>query len=155
MTHLTQPVHPTTGTQSPPAARPWPWWLTAIIILGAALTATGAILAIFATGEHLNVAGRDYADYFITRNLAVAAMLLVMLALRARHVLAALMTLTALIQILDAITAIATSRLGLVPIDLIFAAVFLFGAARLSGRQPWHRTTRPDLPGDQQPQPPI
>jgi hypothetical protein len=137
MTYLSQPVHPATDTRPPPAVRPWPWWLTAIIIVGAALTATGATLAIFATGEHLNAAGRNYADYFITRNLAIAAMLLVTLALRARRILAALMTLTALIQILDAITATATSRLGLVPIDLAFAAVFLFGAAKLSGPRQW------------------
>jgi hypothetical protein len=118
-------------------ARTWPWWLTVIVILGALLTATGAVLAIFASGEHLNTAGQSYADYFITRNLAVAVMLLVTLALRARRVLAALMILTALIQFLDAVTAITTGRLGLVPIDLIFAAVFTFGAARLSGPGPW------------------
>jgi len=122
-----------------------------MIILGAALMATGAVMAIFATGGHLNTAGRNYADYFITRNLALAVMLLALLALRARHVLAALMTLTALIQVLDAITATVTSRFGLVPIDLIFAAVFLFGAARLSGLQPWRRMTHPGLPGDQKP----
>jgi Protein of unknown function (DUF998) len=148
---LSEPALPTTDARPPPAAQPWPWWLTAIIILGAGLIATGAVMAIFATGEHLNTAGHNYADYFITRNLALAVMLLVMLALRARHVLAALMTLTALIQVLDAITATATSRFGLVPIDLIFAAAFLFGAVRLSGLQPWRRTTHPGLPGDQQP----
>ncbi|MGI9005695.1 MAG: hypothetical protein ACR2FU_05790 [Streptosporangiaceae bacterium] len=109
------------------------------MILGATLTATGAVLAIFATGEHLNTAGHNYAGYFITRNLAVAAMLLVTLALRARRVLAALMILTALIQFLDAITAMATGRAGLVPIDLIFAAAFTLGAARLSGPWPWGR----------------
>ncbi len=137
----------TAGTYPAATARTWPWWLTVIVILGAVLTATGAVLAIFASGEHLNTAGHNYADYFITRNLAVAVMLLVALALRARRVLAALMILTALIQFLDAVTAIATGRLGLVPIDLIFAAVFTFGAARLSGLWPWlprHASRKPD-----------
>ncbi|MGH3124673.1 MAG: hypothetical protein ACRDND_27135 [Streptosporangiaceae bacterium] len=130
-------ARPVTAEPSPAAtSRIWPWWLTVIVILGAVLTATGAVLAIFASGEHLNTAGHNYADYFITRNLAVAVMLLVMLALRARRVLAALMILTALTQFLDAVTAIATGRPGLVPIDLIFAAVFTFGAARLSGARP-------------------
>lgn len=129
---------PITAEPSPVATtRTWPWWLTAIVILGALLIATGAVLAIFASGEHLNTAGQNYADYFITRNVALAVMLLVMLTLRARRVLAALMILTALIQFLDAVTAIATGRLGLVPIDLAFAAVFAFGAARLSGPRPW------------------
>jgi len=126
----------------------WPWWLTVIVIIGALLTATGAVLAIFASGEHLNTAGDYYADYFITRNLAAAVMLLVMLvmlALRARRVLAALMILAALIQFLDGVTAIATGRLGLVPIDLIFAAVFTFGAARLSGSRPWLQRRRSEL----------
>ncbi|MDQ2875733.1 MAG: hypothetical protein M3Y33_13450 [Actinomycetota bacterium] len=131
-------AHRVTAEPSPAAtSKTWPWWLTVIVVLGAVLTATGAVLAIFASGDHLNTAGHNYADYFITRNLAVAVMLLVMLALRARRVLAALMILTALTQFLDAVTAITTGRLGLVPIDLIFAAVFTFGAARLTGSQPW------------------
>ncbi len=138
MKEPSQSAHPVTAETAPTVIdRPWPWWLTVIVVLGAVLIATGAVLAIFASGEHLNTAGHNYADYFITRNLAVAVMLLVMLALRARRVLAALMILTALIQFLDAVTAIATGRLGLVPIDLIFAAVFTFGAARLSGLRPW------------------
>lgn len=141
MKALSESARPVTAELSPTVTtRIWPWWLTVIVIVGALLTATGAVLAIFASGEHLNTAGHNYADYFITRNLAVAMMLLVMLALRARRVLAALMILTALIQFLDAVTAIATGRLGLVPIDLIFAAVFIFGAVRLSGSRPWlHR----------------
>lgn len=72
-------------------------------------------------------------------------MLLIMLALWARRVLAALMTLTALIQLLDAVTAIATGRLGLVPIDLIFATVFTFGATRLSGPRPWPQQRHSEL----------
>lgn len=138
MKALSESARPVTAEASPAATtRTLPWWLTVIVIIGALLTATGAVLAIFASGEHLNAAGHNYADYFITRNLAVAVMLLVTLALRARRVLAALMILTALIQFLDAVTAIATARLGLVPIDLIFAAVFTFGAACLSGSRPW------------------
>jgi hypothetical protein len=138
MKEPSESARPVTADLPPAAtARTWPWWLTVIVILGAVLIATGAFLAIFSSGEHLNTAGHNYADYFITRNLAVAAMLLVTLALRARRVLAALMILTALIQFLDAVTAIATGQLGLVPIDLIFAAVFTFGAARLSGPRPW------------------
>jgi hypothetical protein len=138
MKEPSQSAHPIAAEPSPTVtSRSGPWWLTVIVILGAVLIATGAVLAIFASGEHLNTAGHNYADYFITRNLAVAVMLLVMLALRARRELAALMILTALIQFLDAVTAIATGRLGLVPIDLIFAAVFTFGAARLSGPRLW------------------
>ncbi len=51
------------------------------------------------------------------------------------------MLLTALIQILDAITASLTGRLALVPIDLVFAAAFLLGATHLWGRPLWRATT--------------
>lgn len=128
----------------PSLISPWPWWLLAMVILGSVLTAAGAVMGLLASGEHLNTAGQNYADYFATRNLAMAAMLLVMLALRARRVLAALMILTAVIQLLDAVTAAATGRLGLIPIDLVFTAVFLIGVARLSGREFWQASAWQD-----------
>ncbi|MGH9070704.1 MAG: hypothetical protein ACRDX8_05945 [Acidimicrobiales bacterium] len=110
----------------------WPWWVIAAVILGAALTATGALLALFATGEHLNTAGSNYADYFITRNLAVATLMLYALTRRARRILTGLMVLTALTQTLDALAAGATGRYGLIPIDLIYTAIFLIAASKLS-----------------------
>ena len=121
----------------PAGAEPWSRWLMAIVALGALLTATGAILALFASGEHLNAVGRNYAGYFITRNLALALALLAMLALQARRLLTVLVILTAFIQSLDALTAIATGRLELVPVDVIFAATFVIIAARLSGQRLW------------------
>lgn len=112
---------------------PWPLWPSAIVIVGALLTATGAVLALLASGEHLNKAGHDYADYFATRNLAIAALLLVLLAARARRVLVVVMLLTASIQLLDLVSASLTGRAGLIPIDLCYAAAFLLAAARLEG----------------------
>jgi hypothetical protein len=120
-----------------PGKESWSRWLVAIVALGALLTATGAILALFAPGDHLNAAGRNYADYFITRNLALALALLGLLALRARHLLTVVVVLEALIQSLDALTAIATGRLGLVPVDVVFAAIFVIVAAKLSGQRLW------------------
>lgn len=124
-------ARPPGGPESP-STSPWSWWLVTLVILGALLTATGGVQALLPASEHLSTAGQNYAGYFATGNLAMAATLLIMLALRAQRVLAGLMILTALIQILDAITASATGRLGLVPIDMIFTAAFLIGAARLS-----------------------
>lgn len=135
----TEAVHRARATS--PRFSPWSRSFATIVILGALLTATGAITALFASGEHLNNAGRDYANYFITRNLGLAVMLLIMLTARACRALAALMLLTALIQTLDAITALATGRYGLVPIDLAFAAVFLTGTTRLCGRALWRTDT--------------
>lgn len=90
-------------------------------------------MALLPSADHLNGAGRHYADYFVTRNLALSLFLLGALARRAWRLLAGLMMLAAVIQSFDAVTALATGQFGLVPIDLVFAAVFLVGAARLSG----------------------
>lgn len=140
-----EPAPPTaTGPPRGPGSAstsPWSWWLVTLVVAGALLTATGAVLALLPASGHLSAAGQDYAGYFATRNLAMAVMLLIMLALRAQRVLAGLMTLTALIQTLDAITASATGRLGLVPIDLAFTAAFLIGAARLSPHPVWRAAT--------------
>jgi hypothetical protein len=114
-----------------------PRWLIALVIAGALLVAAGAAMALLPSAEHLNAAGHHYADYFVTRNFALSLVLLVTLARRAWRVLPALMTLTALIQSFDAVTAVATGQFGLVPIDLVFAGLFLLGAARLSGHGIW------------------
>ncbi len=103
-------------------------------------------MALHPAGEQLGSAGRSYAEYFFTRNLAMSAGLLAMLRLRARRALVALMVVTALIQLLDAITAIASGRLGLVPVDLVFTTAFLIGAARLSGQPLWRASGWRELP---------
>ena len=117
--------------------RPVPRWLIALVIVGALLTAAGAAMALFPSADHLNAAGQHYADYFVTRNFALSLFLLVTLARRAWRILPGLMTLTALIQSLDAVTALATGQFGLVPIDLAFAVLFLIGAARLWRHAIW------------------
>lgn len=139
------PATPPDSEQAPDPS-PWSWWLVGIVVLGALLTAAGGLLAIHPAGEHLSTAGQNYADYFLTRNIAMAALLLLMLTFRARRVLTGLMILTALIQTLDAITATATGRLGLVPIDLAFTAAFLIAAAHLSTGPLWRGTSWRELP---------
>ena len=129
-----------TRSQRGVATLAWPRWTAAVVIVGALLTATGAVLALLPSSEHLNTAGRNYADYFATRNFAIAALLLVLLAARARPVLAVVMVLTASIQLLDAISASLTGRAGLIPIDLAYAAAFMLGAARLQGMSRWSPT---------------
>ena len=144
------------AARNPQWASPWPWWLVTIIVAGALLTATGGALALHPGGEHLNTAGQNYAEYFATRNLAIAVMILAMLGLRARRALGALMVVTALIQTLDAVTASLTGRFGLVPIDLVYAAGFLIGAAYLAGQPLWRAATWRERPsgGSARPGPP-
>jgi hypothetical protein len=122
-----------------------PWWLPALVILGAALTAAGGVIALvhpallLSSGDQMNSAAHLYAHYLVSRNLALAAMLVAALVLRADRALAGLMVLTALIQVLDGILDAVDARWVLVPGLLVFAVAFLVGAARLPGLPPWWR----------------
>src|SRR5271170_6162602 len=90
------------------SAPPIPWWISAVVLLGALLTATGAVLALVhpamlvSPRDEINAAVHVYAGYLAARNGALAVMLLVLLGLRARRALGSLMVLVALIQVLDA-----------------------------------------------------
>ena len=114
------------------------WWLGAIVILGAALTAMGAIIALVhpamlvSPHDEINGAVHIYAGYLAARNLALAFMLVALLLIGARRSLGNLMVLVGLIQILDACIDVAEGRWAIVPGVSIFALVFLIGAARLS-----------------------
>jgi hypothetical protein len=120
-----------------------PWWVTAIVTLGAALMAAGGGIALIRPAmlvsptAEINGATHVYAGYLVSRNLALAAMLLAMLGMRARRVLGSLMVLTALIQFLDAAMDLMEGRWTIVPGVVVFGTLFLFGAARLSGRAFW------------------
>jgi len=114
-----------------------------VVILGALLTATGAVISkvdptLLTNGSPMTDAARVYADYMFARNLSLALMLLLLLALRARRMLAGFMVLIALIQVVDVINDLARGDYVLVPGLLVFAIVFLFGAWRLFGQAIWH-----------------
>src|SRR5713101_9441177 len=114
-----------------------------MVILGALLTATGAVISkidptLLTNGSPMTDAARVYADYMFARNLPLAVMLLLLLALRARRMLAGFMVLIALIQLVDVIDDLARGAFLLVPGLLVFAVVFLVGASRLFGQAVWH-----------------
>jgi hypothetical protein len=85
----------------------------------------------------MNQAAHVYAGYLVSRNLALAVVLLVVLVLQARSALIGLMVYTALAQLVDAVVDTATGRAALLPIIVVFAVAFLAGAARLSGPAWW------------------
>ena len=120
-----------------------PWWLCAIVVAGAVLMILGGIIALVnpamlvAKGEEINGAARVYAGYLVSRNLAIAAMLLGALIVRARGALINMMVLTALIQILDAGIDCIEGRWTLVPSVAVLSIAFLFGATRASGNPLW------------------
>ncbi len=114
-----------------------PWWVATIVIIGALLTATGGILALVRPemlldpGQAMNQAAHVYASYLVSRNLAIAIMLVVMLALKSRQMLASLMLLAALVQGIDGVVDATTGRQALLPIVVLLAVAFLLGSIRL------------------------
>ena len=125
-----------------PAAR-IPGWVAAVVVVGAALMALGAVLAavrpamLVSPHDEINAAVRVYAGYLTSRNLALAGMLLAALLMRARGALTVLMVLTGIVQLLDAGIDGRDGRWMLVPGVLVFAIVYFFGAARIAPRGWW------------------
>ncbi len=120
-----------------------PLWVSIVVILGALLTTTGAVISkvdpmLLTNGSLITEAARVYADYMFARNLAVAVMLLLLLGVRAQRMLAGFMILIALIQVFDVVDDLAHGAFLLVPGLLVFAIVFLIGAWRLFGQAMWH-----------------
>jgi hypothetical protein len=120
-----------------------PLWVSIVVILGALLTATGAVISkvdptLLTNGSPMTGAARVYADYLFARSLPLAVMLLFLLMLKARRMLAGLMVLTAFIQFVDVINDLARGAFVLVPGLLLFAIVFLIGAWRLFGQAVWY-----------------
>ncbi len=127
-----------------------PLWVSIVVIIGALLTITGAVISkvaptILTNGGLMTEAARVYADYMFARNLALAVMVLFLLGVRARRMLAGFMVLIALIQIIDVINDLTRGDFLLVPGLLVFAIVFLIGAWRLFGQAVWHIETWHDL----------
>ncbi len=114
-----------------------------MVILGALSLLTGAVISkvdptLLTNGGSMTETARVYADYLFARNLPLAIMVLLLLAVRARRMLAGFMVLIALIQLVDLGDDLARGALLLVPDVLVFAIVFLFGAGKLFGQAVWH-----------------
>ena len=120
------------------AIRRWP---KAIAFLGAILLVTGAIIALFhpatlvSPHDEINGAVRIYAGYLASRNLALAFLLLVSLALGAKYLLNNLLLLVGLVQLLDAIIDAFEGRWPIVP--GVAALAVLFFAASASSSPFW------------------
>jgi hypothetical protein len=131
-----QPVPPRTPTSK--LTKVIPPWVAAIACLGILLLAAGAVIALIqpslllAPDDQITHGVRVYADYLFSRNLAVAVTLAAALVARARRLVAALMALTALMQIFDIALDAATARWVLIPGLVVFGAAFALGATRLN-----------------------
>ena len=129
--------------ETPPSVARFPLWVSIVVILGTLLILAGAVISkldptLLTNGSPMTDAARIYADYLFARNLALAVMLLLLIAIRAQRMLAGFMVLVALIQLVDSVDDLARGAFLLVPGLLVFAIVFLLGAWRLFGRAVWH-----------------
>jgi hypothetical protein len=128
---------------APGATRVIPWWVSALVILGALLNTAGAILSvvnpamIVSPHAEINEAVHVYAGYVFSRDMAVAILLTVLLFAGARRALSNLMLLVALIQFLDTVVDCAEGRWPVAAGVLVFGILYLVGAARLSGHPFW------------------
>src|SRR5271154_32014 len=113
-----------------PASTPFPWWLKAIVLLGALLMAAGALIALLnpamlvSPHDNINAAVDIYAGYLFSRNAALAILLVVSMVVRARGTLNTLILLTAFIQLLDAAVDCMEGRWVIVPGVVVFALLF-------------------------------
>ena len=115
-----------------------------IVLFGAVLLAFGAFLAIFnpallvGRDEQMNNSARVFAGYLFSRNFALAVLLAGALALRARRVLGGFVTLTALIQFVDAAVDCYEQRWAVVPIVVLLGVAFLTAAGSILGQPVWN-----------------
>jgi hypothetical protein len=134
---------PASAPLSVPGSSALPLWVCIVVVLGALLMAMGAGIALVhpailvSPHDEINGAVRVYAGYLVSRNFALAVLLLVSVCLRARGMLYSLVLLTACIQILDAAVDCWEGRWAVVPGVLVFGVLFFAASARLSGCPFW------------------
>jgi hypothetical protein len=133
---------------SRPVRRPsptLPWWLQAIVLLGALLMVAGALIALLnpamlvSPGDEINAAVHIYAGYLFSRNAALAVLLVASLLFRSKATLNTLILLTAFIQLLDTSVDCMEGRWAIALGVLIFGLLFLVASRRLSGHPFWRK----------------
>jgi hypothetical protein len=116
-----------------------PLWTRLVALLGALLSLAGGIISLvnpaMLTGPHeaINNAVQVFAGYTAARDLAVAALLLLLVLLSARRALGQLMFLVALIQFIDTAIDCFEARWTIAPGVLILGILFFAAATRLTG----------------------
>jgi hypothetical protein len=121
------------------------WWVQMIVVVGALLTAAGAVIALVQPAmlvsprDEINGAARIFAGYFAARNLGFAGILFALLAIRAKRALGYILALAGFIQLIDTAIDCVEGRWPIVPGVFILGMIFLFGAAELTGYAFWKR----------------
>ena len=121
----------------------FPWWLSAIVVLGALLMAAGGFMALLQPSrlvsphDEINGAVHIYAGYFASRALVLSTMLLAALLFRAKGLLNGLMLLTAFVQLMDLGVDWHEGRWSVIPGVVVVGVLFFVGAWRMSGYPCW------------------
>jgi hypothetical protein len=121
------------------------WWVQLVTIVGSMLMAAGAIIGLVNPGmlvghqADINDAVRVFAGYFAARNLAVACLLLVLLAIRAGRALGHVTALAACIQLVDLVLDCVEGRWSIAPGVLVVGLLFFLASIKLSGHPLWRR----------------
>ncbi|HEY6490942.1 MAG: hypothetical protein WCC26_13945 [Terracidiphilus sp.] len=122
-----------------------PWWIQLIVIVGALLSAAGAIIALVnpamlvGSQAEINSAAHVFASYFAARNLALACILLALFGLGARRALGQILALVGVIQLIDTVMDCLEGRWAVAPGVLILGLLFLLAATKLCRRSLWNR----------------
>jgi hypothetical protein len=128
-----------------PATNAFPWWLQAVVLLGALLMAAGALIALLnpallvSPNDEINGAVHIYAGYLFSRNATLAILLVASMIFRSKGTLNTLILLTAFIQLLDAAVDCMEGRWVIAPGVLIFGLLFFLASGRLSGHPFWRK----------------
>jgi len=122
-----------------------PAWVNVVVFIGAVLMGLGAVIALvkpeMLVDPHaeINAAVRTYAGYLTARNLTLAVILLVLLAMRARRALGNLVAIVGFIQLLDFCVDCTEARWMVAGGVLVLGILLLIAAARISGSAFWRR----------------
>ena len=122
-----------------------PVWVNVVVVLSAVLMGMGAVIALvkpeMLVDPHAEItqAVRTYAGYLTARNLTLAVMMLVLLAVQARRALGNLAAVVGFIQFMDFLVDCAEARWTVAPGVLVLGVLLLLAAARLSGSAFWNR----------------
>lgn len=127
----------TTYRNAPPVAakQKIPIWVSAVAVLSSLLLAAGAAIAwlkpamLLSPQELITEGVRIYAGYLISRNAALALLLLAAVLGRARTLLAHMLLLVGAVQIFDGVIDAFEGRWTLVPGIAALGILFLLGAA--------------------------
>ncbi len=117
-----------------------PIWIGVVVAIGATLMATGSVIAIVkptmlvGPSASMNQAALVYAGYFIVRNFALAAGLLVAWWKRAAIPLRTMLFVAGTVQFMDAVFDAVDGRWPIFPGVLVLAVLFMVAATKLGAQ---------------------